>query len=276
MTCRSRVRANFGLECAGDESGFTRVASCCLSLPRPPACRHPAGACRDVADRGHRSLIRAYDGGPYQTCRGELQEMAKVAADRRDEGLWPADPGAGRDRSPRCRSAAAERSFGARRAIRANAARLRERDIDPATCEQIDAVVATILSAAALRDPADPRVRQLADVLGHLERRIQAMLGRCGACCASAPRRLAGQAGDVQGRSACRPDGAVGRRANRAVLVSARGRGRIVDSRHQAVEQFRIDIAAGQHRDGDLALHVDLAGQQRRQRRRRRRARPRA
>ena len=102
--------------------------------------------------------------------------MAKVAADRRDEGLWPADPGAGRDRSPGAEAPPPNEALVRAERIRANAARLRELHIDLATCEQIDAVVATILSAAALRNPADPRVRQLADVLGHLERRIQAML----------------------------------------------------------------------------------------------------
>src|SRR5262249_61026913 len=36
--------------------------------------------------------------------------------------------------------------------------------------------------------------------------------------------------------------------------------GRWVRSRHQPIEQLRIDIAAGEDRDRDLALHVDLAG----------------
>src|SRR5215470_4948884 len=36
-------------------------------------------------------------------------------------------------------------------------------------------------------------------------------------------------------------------------------------SRHQAREQLRIDIAAGEHGDRNLVLHVDLAGQQRRE-----------
>ena len=53
---------------------------------------------------------------------------------------------------------------------------MRERGVDPATCAEIEALVATILAAPALRDPADPRALQLADVLGHLERRVQAML----------------------------------------------------------------------------------------------------
>src|SRR6188768_3303366 len=35
---------------------------------------------------------------------------------------------------------------------------------------------------------------------------------------------------------------------------------------HQTIEQFRIDIAAREDRDSDLALHVDLARQQRGQR----------
>ncbi len=102
--------------------------------------------------------------------------MAKVAIDRRDEGLGSNDPGAGRDRRLGVEAPPKNEALERAERIRASAAQLRERDIDPATCDQIDAVVATILSAAALRDPADPRVRQLADVLSDLERRIEAML----------------------------------------------------------------------------------------------------
>jgi hypothetical protein len=35
--------------------------------------------------------------------------------------------------------------------------------------------------------------------------------------------------------------------------------------RHQPVKQLRIYVAAGQHRDHDLALHVEPAGEQRRE-----------
>ena len=102
--------------------------------------------------------------------------MAKVAIYRRDEGLDPNDLIAGRDRGLVVEVPLNNEALERAERIRASAAQLRERDIDPATCDQIDAVVATIFSAPALRDPTDPRVRQLADVLSHLERRIEAML----------------------------------------------------------------------------------------------------
>ncbi len=53
---------------------------------------------------------------------------------------------------------------------------MRERGFDPATCDQIEQLASSILSAAALRNPDDDRAQKLADVLGYLERRIDAML----------------------------------------------------------------------------------------------------
>ena len=53
---------------------------------------------------------------------------------------------------------------------------LRERQIETATCVQIEELAATILSAFALRDPADRRAQRLGQALGYLEQRLEAML----------------------------------------------------------------------------------------------------
>jgi hypothetical protein len=52
---------------------------------------------------------------------------------------------------------------------------MRERGIDPSTCNQIEALASTILSASSLHNRDDPRARQLCDTLQYLERRINAM-----------------------------------------------------------------------------------------------------
>lgn len=133
--------------------------------------------CRVVARCESRiGVIRGRDGEPYQTFRGELQEMAKGAAERRDDGLDPADADAVCDPLSGAGAPLRGDAFARAERIRAFAAQLCERESDRATGEQIDALVATILSAKALRDPADPRAVQLAEVLGLLERRVQAML----------------------------------------------------------------------------------------------------
>jgi hypothetical protein len=53
---------------------------------------------------------------------------------------------------------------------------MRERDIETATCVQIEALAATILSASALRDPADRRAQRLGEALRYLQQRLEAML----------------------------------------------------------------------------------------------------
>ncbi len=56
---------------------------------------------------------------------------------------------------------------------------MRERGLDPATCEQIEALATSILSVSSLRDPNDHRTRKLSEVLQYLERRIGTMLEAC-------------------------------------------------------------------------------------------------
>jgi hypothetical protein len=65
------------------------------------------------------------------------------------------------------------------------AAALRIRDVawamrghgfDPAVCQQLEELAATILSASSLGDPADRRTSKLTEVLTYLERRINSLL----------------------------------------------------------------------------------------------------
>jgi hypothetical protein len=60
--------------------------------------------------------------------------------------------------------------------LRVGTAALRARSIEPSTCEQIDALAASILSASSLRDPADHRAQKLRELLQYLEHRIERLL----------------------------------------------------------------------------------------------------
>jgi hypothetical protein len=53
---------------------------------------------------------------------------------------------------------------------------MRERGLDPATCEEIETLASSILAASSLQDPADHRAQKLKEVLQYLERRIGSML----------------------------------------------------------------------------------------------------
>ena len=49
---------------------------------------------------------------------------------------------------------------------------MRERGLDPATCEEIESLASSIVATSSLQNPADDRVRKLTAVLAYLERRI--------------------------------------------------------------------------------------------------------
>jgi hypothetical protein len=53
---------------------------------------------------------------------------------------------------------------------------MREHGLDMTTCEQIETLASTILSASSLRDPADRRAQKLGEALRYLERRIDSMI----------------------------------------------------------------------------------------------------
>jgi hypothetical protein len=56
---------------------------------------------------------------------------------------------------------------------------MRERGIDPKTCDQIEALAASILKAPFLHQADDQRAQQLGEVLVYLERRVNGMLEAC-------------------------------------------------------------------------------------------------
>jgi hypothetical protein len=111
----------------------------------------------------------------YQDFRVELLEMAKTIAVTRAE-VAEIGPEPVRAQAPAAAAPPASDAFAAAERIQEVAWTMRERGLDPSTCDQIEALASSILSASALRDPNDRRARKLAEVLQHLERRINAML----------------------------------------------------------------------------------------------------
>jgi hypothetical protein len=105
----------------------------------------------------------------YQSFRAELADMARAIALTRSEVADIAiETGPATPRAPDI-AGAAER-------LQDVAWTMREHGIDPATCDQIEAVAAAILGAASLRNPDDRRAQKLSEALGYLERRINTML----------------------------------------------------------------------------------------------------
>jgi len=113
----------------------------------------------------------------HQGIRLDLLEMARTIAATRAEvaGIEPEGRDQGRPAdhdAPTANSgvlAMAER-------IQDVAWTMRERGLDPASCDQIEALATAILSASALRDPNDHRTRKLGEVLQYLELRITRIL----------------------------------------------------------------------------------------------------
>jgi hypothetical protein len=117
------------------------------------------------------SVIRGERGrDAYQSFRAELVDMAKAIATTQAEvaDLKP-------DAAPAADAEASEPD-GTIERLRDIAWTMRERGLDPATCEQIEGLAIAISSASSLRDPGDPRVERLREALGYLERRINGML----------------------------------------------------------------------------------------------------
>jgi chemotaxis protein CheZ len=118
----------------------------------------------------------------YNSFRSELLGMARTIAQTRAEVAEnkPEPP-------PPRKAAAADTEvaadgadvFAAAERIQDVVWTMRERGFDPGTCEQIETLASTILSASALRDPNDHRTRKLGEVLQYLERRIDTMLDAC-------------------------------------------------------------------------------------------------
>jgi hypothetical protein len=122
------------------------------------------------------------DQQPYQSFRTQLLEMAKAITLTRAEVAEIGPQAQARDKGPEAPPANVQVSL-ARPQILGTAERIadvawtmRERGFDPKTCDQIEALAASILSAPFLRDTDDQRTHQLSEVLVYLERRVNTML----------------------------------------------------------------------------------------------------
>jgi hypothetical protein len=113
----------------------------------------------------------------YQSVRGDLLEMARTIAVTRAE-VAEIKPDARAKTMPTSERSAPVGSdvFATAERIQDVAWTMRERGFDPRTCEQIETLAKSILSASALRDPNDHRTGKLGEVLQYLERRIDRML----------------------------------------------------------------------------------------------------
>jgi hypothetical protein len=120
-------------------------------------------------------VIRGKDEA-YRSFRAELLEMAEAIARTRAEVMAPVAESQNETPAP---PPAHPDVFAAAERIKDVAWAMRERGLDPRTCEQIEALAASILSASSLGDPDDHRAHKLGEVLQYLERRINAMLDGC-------------------------------------------------------------------------------------------------
>jgi hypothetical protein len=119
------------------------------------------------------------DQQPYQSFRTQLLEMAKAITMTRAEVAEIGPQAQARDKGPEAPPANVQASpqiLGTAERIADVAWTMRERGFDPKTCDQIEALAASILSAPFLRDTDDQRTHQLSEVLVYLERRIDTML----------------------------------------------------------------------------------------------------
>jgi len=121
------------------------------------------------------SVIRGKDEA-YRSFRGELLDMAEAIARTRAEVMTPVAET--QDETPAPPPARPD-VFAAAERIQDVAWTMREHGLDPRTCEQIEALAASILSASSLGDPNDHRAHKLGEVLQYLERRINVMLEGC-------------------------------------------------------------------------------------------------
>jgi hypothetical protein len=138
----------------------------------------------NAIERIERVIRGDRDQQAYLGFRMELLEMAKtIAVTRAEVAEIAPEP----ERAQATAAAApASDAFAAAERIQEVAWTMRERGLEPSTCDQIEALASSILSASALRDPNDRRARKLAEVLQQLERRINAMLDSCAESAAAA------------------------------------------------------------------------------------------
>jgi hypothetical protein len=125
--------------------------------------------------------------------RTDLMEMAAAITQTRAEVAGTTEAAAPPIVSGQStRQPPAEDVFAAAQRIRDVTWAMRGQGFDPSTCEQLEELAATILSASALRDPTDSRARKLGEVLHYLEQRIAQLIDSCAE--GDAPAAPAGEA----------------------------------------------------------------------------------
>jgi hypothetical protein len=115
--------------------------------------------------------------------RSDLLEMAEAitrtraeVAEIRADARQPAAAGPDREASPQPRRPHPGDVFATAERIREVTWAMRGHGFDPSTCDQLEELAASILSASSLRDPTDHRASKLSEVLQYLEHRIDALL----------------------------------------------------------------------------------------------------
>jgi hypothetical protein len=108
-----------------------------------------------------------------EALRVELLDIAQTLAPTRAAEIKPE---AGKGRPAETGSTATSDIFSAAEHLQDLAWTMRERGLDTTTCEQIEVLASTILSASSLRDPGDRRAQKLGEILPYLEQRVDAML----------------------------------------------------------------------------------------------------
>lgn len=116
---------------------------------------------------------------PRHDLRADLMEMAEAITKTRAEVAEIKAEASTSARQPPPRLPPSGDVFAAAERIRDVAWAMRGHGFDPSTCEQIEELAGTILSASALRDPADRRTRRLGEVLQYLEQRIANLIDSC-------------------------------------------------------------------------------------------------
>ena len=142
-----------------------------------PQCRHPAPLGRHPAHRGG-GLRGTKQAGPARfplrssgDGQGHHPHPGGGRGDQSRRRARTAQPGTRTPPPPKTRDvfAAAER-------IRDVTWAMRGHGFDPSTCDQLEELAGTILSASSLRDPTDHRASKLSEVLQYLEHRIDTLL----------------------------------------------------------------------------------------------------
>ena len=123
----------------------------------------------------------------FQTFRAQLLDMAKTITTTRAEVAATAPPaqvsaephGPAAPPDDAQAASASPHVLAAAERIADVAWTMRERGFDPKTCDQIEALAASILTAPFLRQADDQRAQQLSEVLVYLERRVNSMIEAC-------------------------------------------------------------------------------------------------